>query len=258
MKIPPVELTYITETFAALAKEVIETYEDLDPDIAASAATAPDVNAEAMHRLLDLFRQYENKLGQLNPGDSLDGESWPLAEHEIFQLGDYGLSLLKQLSDVASSLKLEEESLELESLSFPLALWISRNGGEIGVLEPVVNSLARMANEIREPGRLEELCRMAAEVVDAVSPTITQATHADLRERPWGVLLANWAIIATRSFRPALMETAFDTLAQHFPDDAPAFFREGMGQMEALDYPVQVREVMARYFEAWSGRKVLH
>ena len=45
---------------------------------------------------------------------------------------------------------------------------------------------------------------------------------------------------------------------EHLPDDASGFFREGMGQMEALDYPPQVREVMETYFETWSLKKTLH
>ncbi len=40
--------------------------------------------------------------------------------------------------------------------------------------------------------------------------------------------------------------------------DAPDFFREGMGQIEALDYPPQVREVMQRYFEVWCVGQRLH
>ncbi len=256
MKIPPVELTYIKEAFSALAREVIDAFEDLEP--ATAAVGTPTVTTDAMLRLLDLFRQYENRLGSTRGSGDPGEDTWPLADQEVRQLGDYGLGLLEEMSGIARSLKLEAQSAGLESLCFPLAIWIARNGGEIGVVEPVVNSIAWLANEIREPARLEELCRMVSEVVEAVSPALSQGAQTGIRERPFGLLLVNWAIIATRSFRPALMETAFDTLAHHFPSDAPSFFREGMGQMEALDYPPHVREVMARYFENWSGRKVLH
>jgi hypothetical protein len=67
-------------------------------------------------------------------------------------------------------------------------------------------------------------------------------------QRPWRVLLLNRAIVATRSHRPALMEVAFDDVVEHLPQEAARFFEEGMAQMDALDYPPQVRAVMERYY----------
>jgi hypothetical protein len=54
------------------------------------------------------------------------------------------------------------------------------------------------------------------------------------------------------------MEQAFDSLVEYMPDEAPAFFREGMEQMDVLNYPSQVRVVMELYHEEWCGRRVLH
>ncbi len=54
------------------------------------------------------------------------------------------------------------------------------------------------------------------------------------------------------------MEEAFETLVQNLPEDAPAFFREGMGRMEAPNYPPRVREVMERYYRKWCLQHTLH
>jgi hypothetical protein len=54
------------------------------------------------------------------------------------------------------------------------------------------------------------------------------------------------------------MEQAFESLIEHLPEDAPSFFREGMEQMNALDYPEQVRAVMARYYQRWCVPERLH
>ena len=76
--------------------------------------------------------------------------------------------------------------------------------------------------------------------------------------RPWRVLLLNRAIVATRSHRPDLMESAFKAVVDGLPGDAPEFFREAMGQMAALNYPPQVRTVVQRYADAWCVRRTLH
>jgi hypothetical protein len=72
------------------------------------------------------------------------------------------------------------------------------------------------------------------------------------------VLLLNHGIVATRSHNTALMEQAFAQLTRHLPEDAARFFTEGMQQMDALDYPDHVREVMAKYHRRWAPDRSLH
>jgi uncharacterized protein YigA (DUF484 family) len=55
-----------------------------------------------------------------------------------------------------------------------------------------------------------------------------------------------------------MMEHAFDTLIQYLPEEAPEFFRQGMEQMEALNYPQQVREVVERYNDEWGRPRTIH
>jgi len=47
-------------------------------------------------------------------------------------------------------------------------------------------------------------------------------------------------------------------LTDKLPADAPRFFSEGMQQMEALDYPGHVREVMEKYHRKWNVDRSLH
>ena len=76
--------------------------------------------------------------------------------------------------------------------------------------------------------------------------------------RPWRLLNLNRAIVATRTHQPEVMEEAFSALAAQLPDDAPGFFTQGMEQMELLNYPPQVREVMDRYYKKWNVNRSLH
>jgi hypothetical protein len=139
-----------------------------------------------------------------------------------------------------------------------MRVWMLRRGCELPHPEPVVNALAWMANSMRRPESLVELYGLMSEIMDAIGIERVRELETNTPTRPWRVLLINRAIIATRTRQPALMEAAFQTIAEHLPEEAPDFFREGMGQMETLDYPTQAREIMQRYFEIWCTRQRLH
>ena len=55
-----------------------------------------------------------------------------------------------------------------------------------------------------------------------------------------------------------LMEAAFAILISQLPEDATRFFSEGMEQMDALDYPPHVRQVMEKYHREWPVNRSLH
>jgi hypothetical protein len=68
----------------------------------------------------------------------------------------------------------------------------------------------------------------------------------------------NYAIIATRSFDPKQMDIAFQVLVEHLPEDAKAFFQEGMQRMAVMNYPDAAREVMERYNTMWNSDDRIH
>ena len=90
------------------------------------------------------------------------------------------------------------------------------------------------------------------------SPSTREYTGSADPSRPWRILLLNRAIVATRSHQPALMEEAFESVVEYLPEEAPTFFREGMEQMDALNYPPQVRNLMQGFYQQCCGRRVLH
>ena len=177
---------------------------------------------------------------------------------DLGNLGDHGIDLLARLAALAGRLRLPQHARQVEGLALPLACWIARRGGELGHPAPVVNAAGALANSLKAPDDLATLCGLMSEVVDALSPQVTQDRDAADSTRPWRVLLLNRAIVATRSNRPDLMEPAFAAVGEALPGDAPEFFREAMGQMEALNYPPQVRAVVQRFVDAWCERRTLH
>lgn len=181
-----------------------------------------------------------------------------LAGRELGEIADHGMQVLAELSDGAARRGLAADATALEDLALPLALWAAGRGGELRRLEPAVNALARLANHLSEPHELGTVADAVERLVAAVAPPVRQDMDDASPQRPWRVLLLDWGIVATRSHDPARMERAFAAIVSHLPADAPAFFAEGMQQMQALAYPLAVREVLARYYEQWNERRDLH
>ena len=138
-----------------------------------------------------------------------------------------------------------------------VALWVARHGGELNSIESVVNTLAEIANSTSEQEALAELGYMMGELISAVSVETKFDFENIDNQHPWRVLNLNRGIIATRSHDTKIMENAFEDLIRNIPEDAETFFRQGMQQMEELNYPDHVRDVVSRYY-LQSKTRVLH
>jgi len=187
---------------------------------------------------------------------SKQGEA-ALSDDEITEIGDYALDLLGALVELDESTS-GHQNRDLTRLTIPISLWIARQGGHINKLELVVNSLAAWANELQDTIQIAELARVMREIIDAASDEIRQDLEQSNPMRPWRIINLNYGIVATRSHDPALMDAAFAVLVENLPQDARAFFREGMEQMDVVGYPREVREVVERYDRMWGAGDTLH
>lgn len=250
MQLESTNLSTIADLFDGLAAQLLKA-EAASPSARQDPARSAQLLIEAMQKVLQLLA-----LPQLT---RLSNTSSPAeAEHDIHQLGDYGFNLLADLASSAGRFGQQDLSHELEGLCLPFALWIARQGGIITTLDPIVNAIAYQANVLREPLELEKLYALTGEIQLAVAPPLQQDLEKSNPGRPWRILLLNQAIIATRTHRPELLERAYDNLVAHLPEEAPQFFRQGMEQMVALDYPKPVRKVVEKYYNLWSVERTLH
>jgi hypothetical protein len=249
MPFPGVDLNYICRQFESVAPAVVSASRESGSGTK-HADHSPAMQEQAMRRLLELLQIVESD----------DTSEQELARHDVDvnELGDYAIHLMVDLSAMAGSLKLKSESQKLEDLTLPMALWIARHQGELRTLEPVVNALARLANTLREPSLLAQLYQMAAELQQAVDEWVRKDLEKSNPGRPWRLLLMNQAIIATRSHQPGLIDEAYQHFAEALPEEAPRFFEEGMRQMEALNYPREVRQVVEKYYALWRVPRTLH
>jgi hypothetical protein len=242
------DLRYITQRFDAAARSVVAASQASAP-AAVDTDHSPSMLQQAMIRLLELLEIVD----QQGEEEALSGE-----DLDLNQLGDYAILILSELADVADSLRLEPESLQLEDLTLPMALWIARHGGELRSLTPIVNALARLASSLRDEESLVQLYRLTNELQGAVDRTVRLDRNKSNPERPWRLLLMNRAIIATRSQQADLIESAYADLVHALPEEAPRFFKDGMQQMELLNYPLVVRQVVEKYYRLWSKPRTLH
>jgi hypothetical protein len=274
--LPPVDLAHIALEARRLCEDLTQACADAnaDPQTAAEADAASDAYpqggldpgdlCQSLQGVLDALRREDPQADRSDPDlagyGSAPGSgpgSAPGAP-DLGALADHGFELLTRVSALAGRLRLPQHARLVEGLALPLACWVARRGGELSHPAPAVNAAAAWANSLKAPDELATLYGLMSEMLEALSPRLTQDRNALDPNGPWRLLLLNRAIVATRSHRPALMELAFQSVVEALPTVAPDFFREALGQMDALDYPPQVLAVVRRYADAWCTRRTLH
>ncbi len=191
------------------------------------------------------------------------GERYPLQagflppQTDRDQMADIGLQVIHTLSHWAIHLQLEKAVGELEKLTLCVALWCARQQCQLSTLIPLVDAVSDYANRQSESETMSELTSVVGEIIDAIEANIKMDQDKSDPHRPWRLLNVNYGIIATRSLDPAIMEQAYENIIQRFPEDAAEFFREGMEQMQIIDYPDHVCAVMEKYYHA-TNNPTLH
>ncbi|HFE47866.1 MAG TPA: hypothetical protein ENJ21_00970 [Chromatiaceae bacterium] len=250
MVLPNSDINSVADLFFSTIEPLIERIEEEDE----RHDDHQHVNLlmDAFYQLVDVCQRCEH---DQTSRDADGREEKPV---DVTELGEYGMNLLVRFAHLANRHGLEQTARRIERLSFAFALWIVRHGGEINVLEPVINGLAQLANELTEHADLRVLYQQVEEIKSQVAMEIQQDLEQTNAQRPWRIMVLNHAIIATRTHQPNLMREAFKSLLDQLPTDAPEFFREGMVQMDALDYPDHVRAVVKEFHERVNSRKFLH
>lgn len=245
MKVPPIDLTYIAQRFEECAKDLEATWSDSEGQ--ESQWTTPEL-AGGMRRLILALCHLEEDSAFTRRLDE---------SKELKVLGEHGLQLLNELSRQADVLGWANHARALRDLSFPFALWITRQGGEFTTLQPVADAVAELANRLSDHDDLATLYGLIDELIDAFMPLQGRLEDRD-SSQPWRILVLNRAIVATRSLRTGLIELAYSSVVELLPEDAPAFFEEAMEQMDVVSYPEYVRAVVERHYREHCGHRTLH
>lgn len=253
MNLPDASAASFRENLAGPLEELLEAWQ-LTGDTGQPGETTPALLSDAFLQLFDAMQRTEASLG--NAGTTLSGGS--ATPSDASELGEYALEMFEQACHWAKHLELPDTFEQLQAFTVAMGLWVAAHDGQLLTLEPVVDALAQAANNTGEPEDLLNLYQAMTRIMAATSPVIARDLEKTNPGRPWRLLNLNRAIVATRTHQPDIMEEAFGTLAEQLPEDAPGFFTQGMEQMDLLNYPQQVREVMDRYYRKWSVNRSLH
>lgn len=200
----------------------------------------PPLLADAIRQCLEICQQIDTI-----------GDDMPL--EDVDELGNHGLECLSDLGLWAYQLQLDGARATVEDLALDMAQWIAEHGGQITVLEPVVNALARQANATREPSELAALYDRACLVIAYTVPGIADATDVAVLQ-PWFTLHFNCAIIATRTQQVERMHATYDLLEANLPAHCAAFYEEGVRESQKPVYGEHVREIMREHLAKWTTR----
>ena len=85
------------------------------------------------------------------------------------------------------------------------------------MLQPLVDTLAWLANNLEDTRQLAELTHILGNLMNACSMAISSDLDNTNPGRPWRVLNINRGIVATRSHDIELMREAFETLINTLP-----------------------------------------
>lgn len=168
-----------------------------------------------------------------------------LAETTITEIGELGSHLLGKL--YYESFKNGEYQQMYHFLTLAFTYWIVRNNGLIIQLDYFVTALAQTANKLHDTFSLESLYEVATFVIYTTDDGSKSKPKDSGSGNPWKILILNYGIIATRTHNPELMASAYETLLQYFPTDAPDFFQKARSEMDRLKYPQYVRVVVERF-----------
>jgi hypothetical protein len=145
-----------------------------------------------------------------------------------------------------------KQQLLFNETAIAFAYWLARHQAVIKQIDFTVNAIAVLANTYHDKVSLESLYEATTFIICAIADELKIPVNSLNPSDPWRLLNLNYGIIATRTHTPELMESAFSVLLENFPDDARNFFKQGMSEMERLNYPSHVRVVMQRYYDNYT------
>ncbi len=181
-----------------------------------------------------------------------------LSGTEATEAGEHAGQLLERTARILQPLGDTVLQRQNGLLAVGIALWVGENGGYVERLEPLVDTLAWLANLLTDPEELTELGCVLGRLMEAVSPTVRSNPDSISAGHPWQVLNINRGIVATRTLKPEVMEEAFLSLVKNLPLDAADFFARGMSEMDRVGYPDHVRVVMKKFYDRYNASTSLH
>lgn len=158
------------------------------------------------------------------------------------QYGGMAALPVEDAEELVASLATDLAYLEDDDLIVGVALWAIRHDVALGVVEPVVNALARRSNRAASKQEIAAVFGLMQGLIAHVAPRLSADLERSNPERPWRVAHVNFAITAIRTEDPAMIDHAFDALDAALPDERAGFYAEALALALAPRIAPAVRE----------------
>lgn len=120
---------------------------------------------------------------------------------------------------------------------------------DISMPAECVDLLSWYANQDRNPDTLLYIHSWMARLIDTRSQDLIRREMHENPASPWRILLFNLAIVATRTYQPDLIRSAYTRIAELLPHESMEFFTQAMEQMDLIGYPEPVRKVVQEFYQ---------
>ncbi len=225
------------KTMRALCEKAMPCLVDHFSKIPQTDAATPTELATSLSQFFDILGAVDNCKQNI------------ASTEDMPDMANHGLHLIDELNKWAAELQCHDASDAFKQLTIALAVWATEHNFLLSHIHTLVEAISQQANQTQDTQFLSKLSDISDSIISAIAPNITEDADKSAPERPWRVLNLNHGIITTRSLDTKRMELAFERLLYRLPDDAAHFFAEGMKQMDIIDYPENVREVIKNYYQ---------
>ncbi len=140
----------------------------------------------------------------------------------------------------------------LDAIVIGIGVWCMRHQLMIISPEPIINALARRANNAASKQETAATFALMQGLVAHLKPMFQADLERSNPDRPWRVLNVNFAITAIRTGDEAMMRYAFDNLNETLPDERSGFYAEAHTLACLPGFDTAVRQLIAHEHRRFS------
>ncbi|MEI6738509.1 MAG: hypothetical protein WCL29_08535 [Pseudomonadota bacterium] len=220
------EETTLADRFAAVANVLITSHAQVN------AAESIRVVADFLEAIILLDDHY--------------GADSVLPVENAANLADEAIRAIADISRLGLEYAIPKMDATVDNIVIGIGLWCMRHKLAIFSPEPIVNALARRANEATNIQEIVATYALMKAFVLHLAPSLKSDLERSNPERPWRLLNVNLAITAIRTGDATMMRAAFDSLNDALPDERSGFYAEAYTLASQPGFPTEIRALIER------------
>jgi len=172
--------------------------------------------------------------------DGIYGDDGALPIDDVGVAADEAIRAAADIQSQLARLNLADELPALDAVVIGIGLWSMRHAVTIESPAPIVNALARHANNATSTQETAATFALMQGFVLHLAPQLKNDLERSNPERPWRILNINLAIVAIRTADAAMMRYAFNQLNLSLPDECAGFYAEALTLARQPGFPAEI------------------